>query len=108
MPGPNNVNPAGGSGSVNGEQPVKRVVSPQTPPPANTTDEFQSLPPTANTPPPPIASAAPAAPPPLPSGLLEQSVARVNAVDSFGDKFGLSREARRKLLEEVDKNFPIA
>lgn len=107
MPGPNNVNPAGGSGSVNGEQPVKRIVSPQTPPLTNTTDEFQSLPSTANTPPPPIAPATPTAPP-LPLGLLEQVVARVNAVDSFGDKFGLSREARKKLLEEVDKNFPIA
>ena len=57
-----------------------------------------------NTPAPPTAGAVPISPPPPLAQLLEKIGARIDAIDELG----LSPEAAKLLLAEVDKRHPLA
>ena len=67
-----------------------------------------TVPTASNSPAPPPTTITPTTPPPLQGAtLLEQVVGRVIAVDNFGKEFGLSRNARRLLLSDLDERHPL-
>ncbi len=79
--------------TVGGRQ-IQQGTNPETRP---TSDGFGTVPPARLT-----TTTVPPAPP-----VLEQVLARVDAIDTFGERFGLSRGARANLIQEVDKRHPL-
>ena len=68
-------------------------------------DSLGTVPAVSNSPAPPPQTITPTTPPPLP--ILEQIMARIDALELFGERFKLSRDARRSLLEDLDERHPL-